>query len=208
MKQYFIAILLGLTMGCTTPNIYGPSKQEQDLAKLLDSTPTQATDFVKAPVKDIITYLSSQSALHSPNNKSVTFVFPYEEDLQQIVTARLPNSSLSDAIRTLCRTNALRYRIDENAVYISGFYDEPGPLSIRSYNIPRTVVQKHISDNPSPENLIKQLSKYGVPFPYPDRVFAAYNSESQVLTVGNTEDALNILGSVIDALMKTESKGQ
>lgn len=208
MKQFITAILLGLTMGCTTHNNYDPSKPEQDLAKLLDTTPIQSAEFVKAPVKDVITYLSSQSALNSPNNKSATFVFPYEEDLQHTVTACFQDSSLSDAIRTLCRTNALRYRIDENAVYISGFYDEPGPLSIRNYNIPRTVVQKHISDNPTPENLIKQLSKCGVPFPRPDRVFAAYNSESQVLTVGNTEDALNILGSVIEALIKTESKGQ
>ena len=205
MKQYFTAILLGLTMGCATPNIYGPSRQDRDLAKQLDSTPIQAAVFVKAPVRDIVTYFSSQSALHSPNNQSVTFVFPYEEDLQQIVTLRIPDSSLSDAIRTLCTTNALQYRIDGHAVYILGFYDEPGPISMRSYLFPLALVQKHIGENPTPEKLIERLSEFGVPFPSRNGVFASYNIESQVLTAGNTEDSLNTLGRLIEAMQKAES---
>lgn len=203
MKQYFIPILMGLAMGCTTPNIYGPSKEEQDLAKLLDSTPIQAADFVKAPIKDIVSYLSSQSALHSPNNKSVTFVFPYDEDLQKIVTARLTNSSLSDAIRTLCGTNALRYRLDGTAVYISGFYDEPGPLSMRSYKFPRHLFHKHFGDNPSSEQLNAQLYKYGLRFPA--GAVASYNNETQIMTILDTQEYLDVAGAIFLQLKKEEA---
>lgn len=201
MKIYISFVLMGLVAGCASLELRAPSPQAQKLRKRLDATPVKAAVFDKAPVKDAFSYLTAQSALQSPEGESITFVFPHEEDLQQPVSVNIPDSTLTDAIRMLCETRAMRYRIDDTAVYVSGCYDDPGPLSIRSYRLPHAVLRKWIIGDPTPENLLLLLRQCHVPFPTAwDGVFISYDADIQLLTAANTPDTLNLLGSFLDAL--------
>jgi hypothetical protein len=200
MNKYLIIIALSLAAGCTTPNRYGPTPQHN---KKLDSTKIQAANFNQARITEVFSYFSEQSALQSPNGEGILFVFPYEEDLQKRISANIVNSRLSDAIRTLCASNALLCRIDGDAVYVNSCIDKQGPLSVQSYKFPLATLRKFITGDPTPEKLTSLFVECGIPFySIPWACSISYDSETQLLTAINTSENLARLGELIVTMQK------
>lgn len=205
MRNLIFTVLIMLAVGCTNAQIDTSAVGDHNMNDMLNSVQISGTSFDRATVKEVFAYLSASNAGQAKNGESITFVFPHEDDLQQIVTMQIQASTLSAAIREVCKSNSLMYRIENNAVYIMGYYDEPGPISIRSYRLPLLILEKWISEMPSPENLIALLGKYRIPFPVArNGVSILYDANTELLTVVNTTDSLNAIGAFL-AAMHTEA---
>lgn len=198
-------LLAGWLAGCASPGPHASvSAGQRHLLHQARSQRIAAIDFDQASVRQIADYLAGQSTLLDPGRKGVAFAFPYPEEQNVRVTLHLRNVSLLEAIRALCDSANIFYRIGDDAVSLAGCHLTLGPLTIRSFRVSASSLARHLKEvdetEPTPEALTKLFRSAGVPFPPLPGCGIHYDASTQLLTVANDPESLALIGEIADRM--------
>lgn len=116
--KFFILVLLvffAAFSGTAKPKGYLPPSP---LWKKLYSIKIDKIDFEDAKPLAVFKYLRIRSKDLDPAGKGVNFVFKGLKGHKSLVTVKLENLPLADAIKYVCLTGDLIYKVDDHAVVI------------------------------------------------------------------------------------------
>lgn len=198
-------VTAGCVVGCASPpGTENPSAARRNLLLQLQSIRIPAIDADRVSLGRISDRLVEQSALLDPGGRGIALAFPYVEERDIPVTLHLRDVTLADAIRALCREACISFRIDDEFIILSGCHIAPGPLIVRCYRLPRSVLPSDSdcgkTPGTCPEVLKQMLERLGVPFPSIPGSAVSYDARHELLTLSAAPETHDVVKPLIEAL--------
>ena len=180
------AFLIAAATGCQTTNTPGG---ESALKKKLHSIVIPKVEFEDSTISQVIVFLKTKSMELDPEHRGVDIVlhasksFPQKEIASRTVTITMYNVPLGEAIRYICMSSGLKFKIDKSAVLIADKSASLEAMEMRSYPIPVQEIKHLTNGSLAPEVLRKMLEPMGVMFP--DGSTICYDQATSKLIVYN-----------------------
>ena len=182
------------------------SPGERHLQDHLDRMRIAKLDAKHVTVRHVTQDLIAESLRQDPEHWGIAVAFPYPEDQDIPVTLNLNNVSLREAFGSLCQVTGLHYHLRDDAVVLSAHHDEVGPLTLRCFRLPAATLHRYLespqASAPTPEALKELFERAGVPFPPLHGCGLEYDASTEMLTAANDAESLDIVGLVVDAMIR------